>query len=109
MIPTHTMRIPVRAWQVGPDGSLPEEAVRALNDRGTEPRRVQYERSEREVAAMREVGWELSTHADYWYWFSCEGNQRASAGMWVACHEYGCEAMRDAEFQERCEEVPDAS
>jgi len=92
----------VQAWQVAPDGSLPEEAREAIEERGVGLRRVQYDRSEREVAMMREVGWEISTHADYWYWFSCEGNQRIGAGGWVVAHEYGVEAMSDEQFRACC-------
>lgn len=102
---THRMTIDVTAYRTAPDGSLPEEALTLLEARNTGIRRVQYERSEREVAMMREVGWELEPHADYWYWFDCNANQRIGAGGWVVCHEYGCEAISDEAFRACCEEV----
>lgn len=78
---THTMRIPVRAWQVGEDGSLPEEA-RALVS----------------IATRR---------GDMWTGWSTGRQERfyAEPGDWIVESAYGLEAMTDAEFRARCEEV----
>ncbi|MGB3330233.1 MAG: hypothetical protein WBA46_14835 [Thermomicrobiales bacterium] len=80
----YTMRLDVRAWQVAPDGSLPDEAREAIT---RNPYNGQWE------------------DRGYWVWYFDYHYQTAYPGDWIVSHEYGLEAMRDEAFRECCTEV----
>jgi len=113
---TYTLRIPVTAYRVNDDGSLPEEAREAMDGRVVNLRRVTGEQSDREMRQLIDikhyVPWFIvpDRHYDYWHWWDEGTSERykASAGDWVVVSEYGVEAMSDAAFRELCEEVGDA-
>lgn len=96
MTPTHTMRIPVRAWRCGPNGELPEDALMALErvnglGKGRSPK-TGGPALFVPILTVRIDAFEC------WYW----DDHIARPGDWIVESSYGLEAMTDAEFRERC-------
>lgn len=102
----YTMRLDVRAWQVAPDGSLPDEGYAAL-------RRVTA--TARGASLSGGPAWYVpiaqAPIRDFRYWQFRSGHEehRAIPGDWIVQTRYGLEAMSDEQFRERCTEVAGAS
>jgi hypothetical protein len=108
---THRMTIPVQAWRVESDGSLPEEARAVMGSdeypTWSEGTRCRWQvvmdadppKAERVPCEVAE--WQWYDHGTSTMW-------TAPPGYWVVAHEYGCEAMSDEAFRACCTEVGDA-
>lgn len=81
MTSTHTMRLPVRAWQVGPDGSLPEGAEGTLAPVSDNPRDPDLIWSDVGGGVIRFV----------------------RLGDWIVASDFGVHIYSDAEFREWCD------
>lgn len=109
---TYTLRIPVTAWRVAEDGSLPEEAREAMDGRVSSLTHRIGERSDEEMAHYHRMqqavpGWVIpDRHYDYWQWFDPQlTRQQAGAGDWIVYSDYGVQAMSDEEFHACCKEI----
>lgn len=110
---TYTMTITdVQAWQVAPDGSLPDDAKSMMGD-NDDPRwreGEQYRWTLTPDSDPLSVERVLSRYA-HWVWYDHGTSQlwMAAAGDWVVSHDFGVSAMSDEQFRSACREVDDAS
>lgn len=91
------LSVPVYAWQYLGDGAIPEGAQQTMTD--VKAHHVSGEATRGMVFLAEALGREPPTRRDYLYWFDCGANQRCGVGDWIVQHEYGVEAMSDADVQ----------